>query len=140
MTHDNDTPRLLEKAMEKMTEDMKARGIGAMIWSIPETGFHYIPEIVVSSSDGSPERTARITGLYVFRGTVYAIEEDKSGVSTDSFYRPGVDVRPVVVTLSETKAGELFGVPSEEKGFTTQGTLEEWVAVADCYFEALAES
>ncbi|MDE5646015.1 MAG: hypothetical protein K2I45_10310 [Muribaculaceae bacterium] len=140
MTHDNDTPRLLEKAMEKMTEDMKARGIGAVIWSIPEAGFHYIPEIVVSSSDGSPERTARITGLYAFGGTVYAIEEDKSGVSTDSFYRPGVDVRPVVVTLSETKAGELFGVPSEEKGFTTQGTLEEWVAVADCYFEALAES
>lgn len=140
MTHDNDTPRLLEKAMEKMTEDMKARGIGAVIWNIPEAGFHYIPEIVVSSSDGSPERTARITGLYVFGGTVYAIEEDKSGVSTDSFYRPGVDVRPVVVTLSETKAGELFGVPSEEKGFTTQGTLEEWVAVADCYFEALAES
>ena len=59
---------------------------------------------------------------------------------TDSFYRPGVDVRPVVVTLSEAKAGELFGVPSEEKGFTTRGTLEEWVAVADCYFEALAES
>ena len=60
MTHDNDTPRLLEKAMEKMTEDMKARGIGAVIWSIPEAGFHYIPEIVLSPSDGSPARTARI--------------------------------------------------------------------------------
>ena len=116
MAH-NDTPGLLLKAKEQMLEDMKTREIGAIIWSVPDAGFHYIPEIMVTSQ-----------------------REDMAGVSIDEFYRPGIDVPPVVVTLSEMKASEQFGTPSEAKGFTTQGSLEEWVAIADCYFEALAES
>lgn len=139
MAH-NDTPGLLLKAKEQMLEDMKTREIGAIIWSVPDAGFHYIPEIMVTSQRDGKTRTARITGLYCYKGTLYAIEEDMAGVSIDEFYRPGIDVPPIVVTLSEMKASEQFGTPSEAKGFTTQGSLEEWVAIADCYFEALAES
>ncbi len=29
--------------------------------------------------------------------------------------------------------------PEGVEGFTLQGSLEEWLTVADCYFEALAE-
>lgn len=140
MTHTGNTGGLLHKALERMTEDMKARDIGAIIWSVPDAGFHYIPEIVVKSPRDGTARTARITGLYRHGDRLYAIEEDLAGVSVDEFYRPGIDVPPAVVTLSGTKAAEMLGAPSEAKGFTTQGTLEEWVAIADCYFEALAEN
>lgn len=140
MTHTNDNNQLLAKAKSQMAQDMKAREIGAIIWSVADAGFHYIPEIKVTDAEKGTARTARVTGLYLYKDEVYAIEEDLSGISPDQFYRVGVDVPPVVVTLSELKADELIGVPSESKGFTTQGTLEEWVAIADCYFEALNET
>lgn len=54
-------------------------------------------------------------------------------------YTPDVDVPPVVVTLSEKKAEEVLGDPTERRGFTTEGTVEEWTVIADCYFETLAE-
>ena len=31
------------------------------------------------------------------------------------------------------------GDPEKVKGYTTQGSLEEWLGIADCYFEALDE-
>lgn len=130
---------LLNKALEQMADDMKTREIGAIIWSVPDAGFHYIPEIVVTDPRDDSSRTTRVTGLYLYKDRIYAIEEDVAGVSVDQFYRHGVDVPPVVVTLSDLKAREQFGTPSEAKGFTTQGSLEEWVAIADCYFEALGE-
>lgn len=133
------TSTLLAQARRKIADDMEAREIGAIIWSIPSAGFHYIPEIVVSDNNGDP-RSARITGLYSFGGKLYAIEEDEAGVSTEDFYRPEVEVPPVVVTLSADKAAKTLGDPADEKGYTEAGTLEEWVAIADCYFEALAEA
>lgn len=135
----NTTPDLLAKAKAQMAEDMKAREIGAIIWSIPDAGFHFIPEILVTDPRTNQTRTARITGIYRRHDDLYAIEEDSAGVSVDQFYRHGIDVPPVVVTLSESTASEQLGTPSEAKGYTTQGTLEEWVAIADCYFEALNE-
>lgn len=139
MTHANENNQLLLKAKSQMAEDMKAREIGAIIWSVADAGFHYIPEIVVTDPKDGSTRTVRVTGLYLYKDEIYAIEEDKAGISTDEFYRVGVDVPPVVVTLSPLKAEERIGKPTEEKGYTTQGTLEEWVAIADCYFEALNE-
>lgn len=136
--NDKETGVLLNEAKQRMIEDMTSRGIGAIIWSIPDAGFHYIPEIVVNDSKGEPH-TMRVTGLYHINNTLYAIEEDVAKVSIEEFYTPGVDVPPVVVTLSEDKARERLGDPTSHLGFTTRGSLEEWVAVADCYFEALAE-
>lgn len=130
---------MLKKALGRMADDMQARGIGAIIWSVPDAGFHYIPEIVVTCPETGRQRTARITGLYLYKETLYAIEEDRAGVSVSRFYTAGVDVPPVVVTLTESMAATELGTPSEKKGYTTQGTLEEWMAIADCYFEALNE-
>lgn len=126
----------LNKALHQLAEDMKAREIGAIIWNLPEAGFHFIPELEVSDSKGNSQ-TVRVTGLYLYQNKVYAIEEDKPGVNIEHFYRHGIDVPPTVVTLSESKAVELFGSPSESRGLTAQGSLEEWTVVADCYFEAL---
>lgn len=126
----------LHQALRQLADDMKSREIGAIIWNIPDAGFHFIPEISLTESNGQTE-AVRITGLYVYQNKVYAIEEDKPGVDMEHFYRQGIDVPPVAVTLTESKAFELFGTPSESRGLTCQGSLEEWTAIADCYFEAL---
>lgn len=131
-----ESQNLLHKALHALAEDMKVREIGAIIWNIPDADFHFIPEIVVTNPDGS-SLTVRVTGLYLFQNKVYAIEEDKPGVSIEHFYRQGIDIPPAVVTLSESKAFELFGTPSESRGITAQGSLEQWTAITDCYFEAL---
>lgn len=135
---ENTATGLLEKAKSQMAQDMKARDLGAIIWDNARAGFHYIPEIVITDPADGRTRTVRVTGLYLFEDRIYAIEED-AGVNVRHFYRPGIDVPPTVVTLSPSKADEEFGMPTAQKGFTDRGTLEEWVAVADCYFEALAE-
>lgn len=126
---------LLEKAKVQMAEDMKTREIGAIIWSLPAAGFHFMPEIKLP--DG---KVVRVTGLYHYNGELFAIEEDVAGVSVNQFYNKGIDVPPMVVTLSESKAGELFGNPEMRRGFTSGGNLDEWLTIADCYFEALRES
>lgn len=131
---------MMKKSLEGIVEDMEARGIGAIIWDLADAGFHYIPEIYMVDSKTGKQRTVRLTGLYAYNGHLYGIEEGRSGVKVDSYYTPGVDVRPVVVTLSEAKAREVLGHPEEDRGFTQQGTLEEWTAIADCYFEALNEN
>lgn len=41
------------------------------------------------------------------------------------------------VFLTEDAAREQLGDPNAVKGYTTQGSAEEWAAIADCYFEAL---
>ncbi|MCM1369189.1 MAG: hypothetical protein NC204_02325 [Candidatus Amulumruptor caecigallinarius] len=145
MQKDNGVDALLENAKNKIAEDMAARDCGAIIWSIPAAGFHFIPEIDLypqrkGDKQGVRRFVERITGLYLYKGRLYAIEEEQAGVSVDQFYRPGIDVPPVVVTLSADKAKEVFGDPTEKSGFTTTGSLEEWTVVADCYFEALAEA
>lgn len=138
MKTEEDTSKLLSEAKSRMIDDMAARGIGAIIWNIPNAGFHYIPEIVIGDVNGDPQ-SVRVTGLYHFHDDLYAIEEEVAGLETEEFYNPQTEVAPVTVTLSEDKARERIGNPANKKGFTTAGTLEEWVAIADCYFEALAE-
>jgi len=128
---------LLNEAVAKMAADMESREIGAIIWNVGQAGFHFIPEIVVDPKDGA--RPVRVTGLYRYDGRLYAIEEDVAEIHPKDFYTPDVDVPPVVVTLSEKKAEEVLGDPTERRGFTTEGTVEEWTVIADCYFEALAE-
>lgn len=130
---------ILEKAKSDLMEDMRARGIGAVIWDLSTVGFQYIPEIVHVSADKQKTRVARVTGLYSYNGTLYIIEEDRADVSVDSFYDRDTEVKPSVVTLSEDKAEKELGDPEAVKGYTTQGSVDEWLTIADCYFQALSE-
>lgn len=129
--------QLLAQAQQAMADDMKARGIGAIIWDNAQAGFHFMPAVVVRQGDKAT--VDRITGLYLSDGQVWLIEEDKSKVSVDEFYNHDTEVRPVVVTLTESVAEKDLGTPDPAKGYTRQGSLEEWTAIADCYFEALNE-
>lgn len=130
--------QLLDKARQDLINDMKSREIGAIVWDLSSVGFHYIPEVRVADKDGK-ERVVRVTGLYRYDGVLYLIEEDASGVSVDDYYNPDSEVKPSVVTLTEDMAGRDLGDPQGKEGFTTEGSIEEWLVVADCYFEALAE-
>lgn len=130
---------LFAKAKADLAANMQQRNIGAVIWDNARTGFKFIPEIVHRSEKKDKTRVAEITGLYLYQGTIYLIEQDRSGVSVDTYYNPDTDVKPTVVTLSENRAQEDLGDPDAHKGFTTQGSLEEWLTIADCYFEALEE-
>lgn len=130
---------LLAKAKQDLIADMKSRGIGAIIWDVSTAGFQYIPEILHVSEDKNKTRVARITGLYRYDDTLYLIEEDRSGVSVDGFYNADNEVRPSVVTLTEDMARKDLGDPEAVKGYTTQGSVEEWLSIADCYFQALSE-
>ena len=132
--------QLFAKAKKAIAEDMDTRGIGAMIWDNSSAGFHQIPEVIVISPENGKERTARITGLYRYNDEVYLMEEDMVGVSIEDFYNRDTEVRPTVVTLSTDMAIKSLGNPDEERGYTRQGSLEEWLVVTDCYFEALAEA
>lgn len=139
-TYEPTEEALFAQAKRSLLDDMQARGLGAIIWDISRAGFHQIPEIVhVSAKDGK-ERVAQIEGLYAYNGELFLIEEDRATVSIDKFYDHNTEVKPTVVTLPETVAKQSLGNPNNEKGFTDQGTLEEWTVIADCYFEALAEA
>ncbi len=130
-------PQLLENAKEAIVKDMNARGIGAIIWDLSSAGFHYIPEITIG--EGEKSLTKRITGLYCYNGVLYLIEEEKGDINVDQFYKPGIEAQPTVVTLTPDSALENIGNPENKPGFATGGSLEEWLVIADCYFEALAE-
>lgn len=137
MKNAQEVTALINEGKSQIIEDMKERGYGAILWNNSTAGFHFIPEIVVTDTDRS--RTMRIMGLYHCDGVLYAIEEGKAPVHLTDFYTEGVEVPPVVVTLTEDMARTELGIPSESRGYTTQGTPEEWLAIADCYFEALNE-
>lgn len=137
-TNIEDKAKLLAKAQSGMLEDMKARQIGAIIWDNTRAGFHYLPEI--SISDGDKTETVNITGLYACNNTLYLIEEGEKAAEISNFYTEGVEVAPTVVTLSPNSAESIFGNPEKNRKFSTGGTLEEWLVIADCYFEALAEA
>ena len=130
---------MISKAKEQLAEDMRSRDIAAIIWNVGEAGFHFIPEIVTGQDKDGADITARVTGLYVYDNTLYAIEEDAHGTDMKHFYKEGVDVPPVVVTLTPDMASKILGDPTNEKGFTTDGSNNEWLVIADCYFEALNE-
>lgn len=131
--------RLFTDARQELAADMKNRGIGMILWDLSTAGFHYIPEILHRSESKGTSRIARIEGLYLYDGEIYLIEEDRAPVSIDQFYNPDTEVPPTVVTLSEDAAVKTLGDPEAVKGYTQQGSLEEWLAIADCYFEALNE-
>lgn len=129
---------LLAKAKSDLAADMTHRGIGAIIWDNSTAGFKCLPELALPAGGEEPE-VVSVTGIYNYNGTLYLIEEGKSGVSVDSYYNHDTEVKPEVVSLSLDRAGEEFGDPADRKGFTTYGDLEEWLAIADCYYQALAE-
>lgn len=126
------------EAKQNIILDMAAQQIGAIIWNNDTAGFHFIPEVMLSDENGDPV-TVKITGLYAYKNTLYLIRQGNPKAKISLFYTPGVDVSPTVVTLDENKAVKALGDPANAKGFTTEGTTEEWLAIADCYFEALAE-
>lgn len=138
--HEAESPDLLAKAKADMVENMKSRDLGAVIWDNATANFHYLPEITLpAGKDGEP-RTARVMGIYRYGDELYLIEEDLAGVKMTDFYDRNSEVRPTVVTLTSDIAVKDLGDPEGRKGFTSdEGDLEEWLAIADCYFEALAE-
>lgn len=130
--------KLLAKAKRDLIEDMKSRDIGAIIWNNATAGFPYIPEILHrSEKDPDKTRTAEIMGLFRYHDVLYLIEEDRAPIKFDDFWNADTEAAPTVVTLTEDIAGKDLGDPTEVKGYTTQGSLEEWTAIADCYFQAL---
>lgn len=124
---------LLNRAQQDLIEDMKSREIGAIIWDLSTVGFRFIPEVTLG------DKTERVAGLYRCDDTLYLIEEDNAEVDIDNFYNKDTEIKPSVVTLTEDMARKDFGDPTSLKGFSTKGSLEEWLAIADCYFQALTE-
>ena len=129
---------LFEQAKSDIIADMTTRGIGAVIWDNATAGFPYKPEILhKSAKDPSKTRVAEIMGLYAYDGVLYLIEEGRAPIKFDEFWDKDTEAAPTVITLSEDVAREKLGDPEAVKGYTTQGSLEEWTAIADCYFQAL---
>ena len=129
---------LFNQAKSDIIADMKGRGIGAVIWNNATAGFPYQPEILHHSlKDPSKTRVAEIMGIYRYEDTLYLIEENRAPVKFDDFWNRDTEAPPTVVTLSEDVARKDLGDPESVKGYTTQGSLEEWTAIADCYFRAL---
>lgn len=137
-TNDNAARALFSQAIARIADDMRDREIGAILWNNSTAGFHYIPEVTV---EGKNDRTEvlRVMGLYLYEDTLYLVEEGKAPVELTEFFTDGVEVPPVVVTLTEDSALRHLGDPEGRKGYTTEATNEEWLVIADCYFEALAE-
>lgn len=129
---------LLGKAKKDLMTDMERRGIAAILWDVNEAGFHYIPEVTLPDSTEEDPMVARVTGVYAYSGDLYLILET-ADLKYEEFYNPNTEVRPTVVTLSADLATKYLGDPEGAAGFDNQGDLEEWLGVADCYFEALAE-
>ena len=128
---------LFGKAKQDLIDDMKSRNIGAILWDNATADFEQIPEINLAEDDAEMPDTVRIMGLYRYDDTLYLIEEDKAKVDFNHFYNADSEVKPSVVTLTESVAVSDLGDPTKEEGYTTEGSLEEWLTIADCYFEAL---
>lgn len=127
---------LFAQARMDIAADMKSRGIGAIIWDTTSTQFHYLPVISLDKNTGERENV-NIMGIYRVGEALFLIEQGKADVSISNYYEAGVEERPVVVTLTEAQAEQQLGSPNPERGFTADGGVEEWLTVADCYFEAL---
>lgn len=137
----NGVDALLNQAKSDIIADMKSRDIAAIIWNNATASFHFKPEILhKSKKDPSKTRVAEIMGLYAYQGTLYLIEEGRAPIKFDDFWNRDTEAAPTVVTLTEDAAKEKLGDPEAVKGYTTQGSLEEWTAIADCYFQALTQS
>lgn len=132
------TADLLEKAKADLRANMSERGIAAILWDVEEAGFHYIPEVPLPDYTEEDPKVAKVSGLYAYEGELYLILET-SDLDFEEFYDPDTEVRPTVITLSTDLASKYLGDPRGKEGYELDGDLEEWLAVADCYFEALAE-
>lgn len=128
---------LLGKAVSDLAEDMKERGFSAILWDNATADFGQIPEVNLASDDAEMPDTSRVMGLYSYNGKLYIVEEDKVHVDFSDFYDKETEVRPSVVTLTESVALKDLGDPENKEGFITEASLEEWLVIADCYFEAL---
>lgn len=131
---------LIAGAKDQIIEDMHQRGFSAIIWNIGTINFHYIPEIVVGENEREEEIVKRVTGLYAYNGKLYAIEEEAPGTDMKDYYNPDTEVPPAVVTLTEDMARQDLESPEDSKYYTLAGSDEEWLVVADCYFEALNQT
>lgn len=129
--------RLFDKAVKEMKEDMVNRGLGAILWDLSTAGFHYMPEVTVGSGDKAEVES--VMGLYLYNDKLYLVEESKSGVKLSDYYNRDTEVAPTVVTLTPDSAEDHLGNPTKQKGYTDKASGEEWLDIADCYFEALAE-
>lgn len=132
--------KLFNQAIANLARDMKSREIGAILWDNKTADFHYIPEVTVTDAKTGKSDVIRVMGLYLYGDTVYLIEEDAVPVELTNFYTHGVEVPPTVVTLTEDAALSQFGDPDSVAGFTREASDEEWLTIADCYFEALNEN
>lgn len=132
------TADLLEKAKADLRANMSERGIAAILWDVEEAGFRYIPEVPLPDYTEEDPKVAKVSGLYAYEGELYLILET-SDLDFEEFYDPDTEVRPTVITLSTDLASKYLGDPRGKEGYELDGDLEEWLAVADCYFEALAE-
>lgn len=136
MNNTDSSSRNFEKARRELAVDMRSRGIGAIIWDNSTAGFHFIPEVTPADSQGNKD-VVTVGGLYLFHDTVYVIDEKEGRFSIDNLYNPNYEIKPMVVTLDENDALRLLGNPVGNEAFTTEGTLKQWLTIADCYFEAL---
>lgn len=127
---------LFSRAKADMAADLKARGIGMIIWDNAQTNFHFLPVVTIKASDGKAE-VLPVMGLYLYDGTAYLIVDHDSPVRIGDFYTRGIETRPVAVTLDTADAVARIGNPAGKPGLTTAGSLEEWLNIADCYFQAL---
>lgn len=139
MEKTNASAALLANAKAELIANMAEKEIAAIIWDVEEAGFHYIPEIELEDSTPEDPKVARVSGLYAFAEKLYLIIEGEADIDYKDFYNPDSEIRPTVVTLSRDLANKYLGNPAHEKGFTTEADLEQWLAVTDCYFEALSE-
>lgn len=130
---------LFRQAKAEIADDMKARNIGAIIWDNSTTGFHQLPVVVVVSPSDGEKKVENVLGLYLYDDEVFLILEDHARVSVDDFYDKDSEVKPTVVTLTPDMALRALGDPENNDSFTRQGSLEEWLVITDCYFEALCE-
>lgn len=129
---------LIGKAKSDLMANMAQRGIAAILWDVEEAGFHFIPEVDLPDSTEENPKVARVSGLYSYKDDLYLIL-DTADLHFEEFYNPDTEVKPTVVTLSADLASKYLGDPQGRDGYDRDGDLEEWLAVADCYFEALAE-
>ena len=132
------TADLLGKAKKDLKDNMAQRGIAAILWDVEEAGFHFIPEAPLPDYTEEDPKVARVSGLYSYGDELYLVLEP-ADVNFEEFYNPDTEVRPTVVTLSSDLAAKYLGDPEGREGYEADGDLEIWLAVADCYFEALAE-
>ena len=127
---------LFLQAKDAIATDMRARGIGAIMWDCESDRFAYLPRVAVFAP-GSFERVAEIGGIYRRGNSLFLMERGRAPVSVDDYYDKDAEKRPLVVTLTEEQACAQLGEPGDHRGLTECGSVEDWLTVADCYFEAL---